>query len=296
MSTAGHLYCHCQPGFSGAHCENQLRCPWPCQNGGTCDQSKPYQFSCHCPPHFTGRYCENKLPSSGPPSCPYLQCGQHSQDRVCDDQCNNHECQWDGGDCSLNWQKPWENCTASIPCWDRFKNRQCDKECDNPGCLFDGFECQDLSPCKYVTLVYILSLHLQLPTKSKHVLKPHHSKVLLCFFRYDRYCADHYGDGICDRSCYTEECGWDGLDCSGDTPANKITGTLVIVVRLQPKELLGDIRGFLRSLGALLHTNLQVKRDENKKLMVYPYFGVEEFGRHGQRSRSKRELEREVIG
>ena len=171
MSTTGHLYCQCQQGFSGVRCENQLRCPWPCQNGGTCDPSK-YQLSCRCPPHFTGRYCENKLPSSGPPSCPYLQCEQHSGDRVCDDQCNNHECQWDGGDCSLNWQKPWENCTASIPCWDRFKNRQCDKECDNPGCLFDGFECQDLSPCKYVTHIYILLLHLLSTTKSKHVLKP----------------------------------------------------------------------------------------------------------------------------
>lgn len=74
-------------------------------------------------------------------------------------------------------------------------------------------------------------------------------------------------------------------------------GTLVIVVRLQPKELLGDLRGFLRSLGALLHTNLRVKLDENKKPMVYAYYGLEEeHGQHLQRSRSKREMEREVIG
>lgn len=74
-------------------------------------------------------------------------------------------------------------------------------------------------------------------------------------------------------------------------------GTLVIVVRLQPKELIGDLSGFLRSLGALLHTNLQVKLDENKEPMVYPYYGVEEEqGRLIQRRRSKRELEREVIG
>lgn len=72
---------------------------------------------------------------------------------------------------------------------------------------------------------------------------------------------------------------------------------MVIVVRLQPEELLGDLRGFLRSLGALLHTNLQVKLDDKKKPMVYPYYGVdEEHGRHVQRSRSKRELQREVIG
>lgn len=74
-------------------------------------------------------------------------------------------------------------------------------------------------------------------------------------------------------------------------------GTLLIVVRLQPKELLGDLRGFLRSLGALLHTNLQVKLDKSKKPMVYPYFGVEEdHGHQLRRSRSKRELEKEVIG
>ncbi len=119
--------------------------------------------------------------------------------------------------------------------------------------------------------------------------------LVLCVFRYDKYCADHYGNGICDQSCYTEACGWDGLDCSADTPPKVLDGTLVIVVRLQPKELLGDLRGFLRSLGALLHTNVQVKLNETNQPMVYPYYGEEvEHGR--QRSRSKRELEREVIG
>lgn len=74
-------------------------------------------------------------------------------------------------------------------------------------------------------------------------------------------------------------------------------GTLLIVVRLQPKELLGDLKGFLRSLGALLHTNLQVKLDADMKPMVFPYYGVEEDHGHQLRgSRSKRELEKEVIG
>lgn len=118
----------------------------------------------------------------------------------------------------------------------------------------------------------------------------------MCIFRYDKYCADHFGNGNCDLSCYTEACGWDGLDCSGDTPPKVIDGTLVIVVRLQPKELLGDLRGFLRSLGALLHTNMQVKLDANKKPMVYPYYGEEHRRQTQRRRRSKRELEREVIG
>lgn len=124
--------------------------------------------------------------------------------------------------------------------------------------------------------------------------RPH---FVLNRFRYEKYCADHYGNGICDGSCNTEACGWDGLDCASNTPAKIVPGTLVIVVQLQPKELLVDLTGFIRFLGALLHTNLQVKVDENKKPMVYPYFGAEEdHGHQARRSRSKREVEKEVIG
>lgn len=116
------------------------------------------------------------------------------------------------------------------------------------------------------------------------------------FFRYDKYCADHYGNNHCDLSCNTEACGWDGLDCS-DTPAKLANGTLIIVVRLQPEELLGDITGFLRALGALLHTNLKVKLDSNNQPMLYPYYKEqEEGGRNVKSNRSKRELEKEVIG
>lgn len=120
---------------------------------------------------------------------------------------------------------------------------------------------------------------------------------MLCVLRYENYCADHYGNEICDQSCYTEACGWDGLDCSAHTPPNVLPGILMIVVWLQPEELLGDLTGFLRALGALLHTNLLVKLDENKNPMVYPYFGPEDDDEHILRkSRSKRELEKEVIG
>lgn len=78
-------------------------------------------------------------------------------------------------------------------------------------------------------------------------------------------------------------------------------GTLVIVVLLQPEELMGDMRGFLRSLGTLLHTNLRVKMDDQQKPMLYPYYGLEhDDGNEGQPStmtlRGKRELDKEVIG
>lgn len=78
-------------------------------------------------------------------------------------------------------------------------------------------------------------------------------------------------------------------------------GTLVLVVLLQPEELLGDLRGFLRSLGALLHTNLRVKMDAQNRPMVYPYYGPEpgEGGGGGGatlKRRARRELRKEVIG
>uniref|UniRef100_A0A673W043 Notch receptor 2 n=1 Tax=Salmo trutta TaxID=8032 RepID=A0A673W043_SALTR len=268
----GRPHCRCQPGFSGPRCETVHSCQnRPCLNGGTCMKDPHYQYSCHCPAHFSGRHCENVIfdPSpSTPASCPYVECEQHSGDKVCDPQCNSHECQWDGGDCSLHWRQPWVNCTAPVACWELFRNGRCDPECDNSGCLFDSFECQESAQS---------------------------------YCKYDKYCAAHYANKICDKGCNTEACGWDGLDCSGDTPAEVADGTLVIVVLLQPEELMGDMRGFLRSLGTLLHTNLRVKMDDQQKPMLYPYYGLEhDDGNEGQPStmmlRGKRELDKEVIG
>lgn len=197
-----------------------------------------------------------------------MECEQRAGDKVCDPQCKNSECKWDGGDCSLHWKKIWENCKASVPCSDLFRNGKCDPECNNAGCLFDSFECQ------------------KPPAKGT------------C--RYDKYCADHYDNGHCNQGCNTEECGWDGLDCVTDTSPKLADGTLVIVVLLQPKELLDDIRGFLRSLGTILHTNLRLKQDDQQKPMVYPYYGNEKDnlkdGVATMKQRGKRELGREVIG
>ena len=115
--------------------------------------------------------------------------------------------------------------------------------------------------------------------------------------RYDKYCADHYANGHCNQGCNTEECGWDGLDCSGDVLPQVADGTLVLVVLLQPEELLGDLRGFLRSLGTLLHTNLRVKMDAQQKPMVYPYYGPEPIDAAASfKHRARRELRKEVIG
>lgn len=109
---------------------------------------------------------------------------------------------------------------------------------------------------------------------------------------------DHYDNDYCNQGCNNEECGWDGLDCSRDTPPQLADGTLVIVVLLQPAELEEDMKGFLRSLGTLLHTNLRVKLDENEKPMVYPYYRNEQQAHSGSANmkRGKREQDREVVG
>uniref|UniRef100_A0A672LG93 Neurogenic locus notch homolog protein 2-like n=1 Tax=Sinocyclocheilus grahami TaxID=75366 RepID=A0A672LG93_SINGR len=260
----GRPQCRCPKGFTGPHCESITnRCM--CQNGGRCMPDDSNKFSCQCPPGFSGPTCQTYKPS-----CPYLECEQRAGDKVCDPQCRTPECEWDGGDCTLHWDKPWKNCTASVPCWELFHNGRCDPECDNAGCLFDSFECQKGSSTGPSTC------------------------------KYDRYCADHYANGHCNQGCNTEACGWDGLDCATDTPPKLADGTLVIVVLLQPEELLGDLKGFLRSLGTLLHTNLRLKLDEHKRPMVYPYYGNEEDEIQNNiatmKQRGKRELEREVIG
>lgn len=149
QGSGGNPQCHCPPGFGGGRCEIVQNCP--CHNGGLCvpDPQNRHQVTCRCPPPFQGRHCERlaSLPTpSARPSCPYVQCEQTAGDGVCDPQCKNQECSWDGGDCSLHWPKPWENCTANVHCWDLFGNERCDPECDNAGCLFDNFECQGTSP------------------------------------------------------------------------------------------------------------------------------------------------------
>lgn len=91
------------------------------------------------------------------------------------------------------------------------------------------------------------------------------------------------------------------MDCSNDKSPKLAEGTLVIVVLLQPKELLGDMKGFLRSLGILLHTNLRLKLDDQQEPMVFPYYGTEDEddlhpGNPSKKRLGKREVEKEVIG
>lgn len=144
----GRPQCQCLTGFTGQHCESSTkRCM--CQNGGTCMPDDSNKLSCRCPPGFSGPTCQTIEPS-----CPYLECKERAGDKVCDPQCKNPECEWDGGDCTLHWDNPWKNCLTPEPCWNLFHNGRCDPQCNNAGCLFDGFECQNrtsTNTCKYVS-------------------------------------------------------------------------------------------------------------------------------------------------
>ncbi|XP_071842854.1 uncharacterized protein [Apostichopus japonicus] len=63
-------YCICPEGFTGPHCEEELRdCNPPCLNGGSCDM---LQQSCICPSTWTGTACQD--PAQPMPPCSSDSC------------------------------------------------------------------------------------------------------------------------------------------------------------------------------------------------------------------------------
>uniref|UniRef100_A0A1A7Y6I2 Delta-like protein n=2 Tax=Iconisemion striatum TaxID=60296 RepID=A0A1A7Y6I2_9TELE len=251
--------CVCLSSFTGPECQYPTNSPCnssPCYNGGTCEYTSEAPFyHCICPTNFNGLRCHildynfpGGLGQTIPPptdvmvACEIPQCKEHKHNKYCDVLCNNHACGWDNGDCSLNFDDPWKNCSASLQCWRYFNNGKCDSQCDNAGCLYDGFDCQNLEG--------------------------------QCNPLYDQYCKDHYADGHCDQGCNNAECEWDGLDCA-NMPEKIAVGQLVLVVHITPEHLLNNSFGFLRELSRVLRTNVIFRKDTKGELMVYPYYGNE---------------------
>ncbi|KAA0719726.1 Neurogenic locus notch -like protein 1 [Triplophysa tibetana] len=265
---SGHLSprCLCPPGFSGHECQMRMDSACltnPCYNGGTCQSinDAPF-FRCSCPVNFNGLLCHildysfnggQGRDIAPPPEveirCEIPQCEGRGGNAICDTQCNNHACGWDGGDCSLNFDDPWQNCSAALQCWRYFNDGKCDEQCANAGCLYDGFDCQRLEG--------------------------------QCNPLYDQYCEDHYADGHCDQGCNNAECKWDGLDCAEDVPKKLAVGSLVLVVHIPPDDLRNRSSSFLRELSGLLHTNVVFRRDANGEPLIFPYYGNEhELSKH----------------
>uniref|UniRef100_A0AAY4DVP4 Neurogenic locus notch homolog protein 1 n=1 Tax=Denticeps clupeoides TaxID=299321 RepID=A0AAY4DVP4_9TELE len=253
--------CICPAAYTGPECQYPANSPChgkPCYNGGTCQDAPEAPFyHCFCPPHFNGLLCHildfgfpgglGRDVTPAPElevSCELPECGGLAGNQFCDSQCNNHACDWDGGDCSLNFDAPWQNCSAALQCWRYFNNDRCDEQCNNAGCLYDGFDCQNTE---------------------EH-----------CNPLYDQYCKDHYADGHCDQGCNNAECEWDGLDCANNQPEKLAVGWLVLVVLVHPDQLRSNSSSFLRELSRVLHTNVVFRRDAQGELMIYPYYGNEQ--------------------
>uniref|UniRef100_A0AAR2IKU9 Neurogenic locus notch homolog protein 1 n=1 Tax=Pygocentrus nattereri TaxID=42514 RepID=A0AAR2IKU9_PYGNA len=250
--------CMCSVGFTGPECQYPSNGPCtsnPCYNGGTCEPSAeaPY-FHCVCPADFNGLLCHildygfaggfGRDITPAPEveaSCEVVECEAKKGNKECDTACNSHACDWDGGDCSLNFRDPWKNCSAALQCWRYFNNGKCDEQCHSAGCLYDGFDCQ----------------------RSGGECNP----------LYDQYCKDHYADGHCDQGCNNAECEWDGLDCAENVPEKRAAGHLVLVVHLPPEQLRNNSSAFLRELSRVLHTNIVFRLDIRGELMIYPYYG-----------------------
>ncbi|XP_032993593.1 neurogenic locus notch homolog protein 1 isoform X2 [Lacerta agilis] len=265
ISTQKSSRCLCPLGFSGAACQFSSGSPChssPCYNGGTCQPAKePPHYRCNCPARFNGLNChildydftgglgQNITPPLLEEKCEIPVCASHAGNKICDAQCNNHACGWDGGDCSLNFNDPWKNCSQSLQCWDYFNNGHCDTQCNNTGCLYDGFDCQKMEG--------------------------------QCNPLYDQYCKDHFSDGHCDQGCNNAECEWDGLDCANNVPEKLADGTLVVVVLTTPENLKNNSLNFLRELSRILHTNVVFKKDDKGEYMIFPYYGKpEELKKH----------------
>uniref|UniRef100_A0A8C3TEB6 Neurogenic locus notch homolog protein 1 n=1 Tax=Chelydra serpentina TaxID=8475 RepID=A0A8C3TEB6_CHESE len=258
--------CMCDPAFTGPDCQYPVSSPCnsnPCYNGGTCeyfsDASPHYQ--CNCPANFNGLYChildfdfrggvgQDITPPQIEEKCEISVCAGLAGNKICNGKCNNHACGWDGGDCSLNFNDPWKNCSQSLQCWKYFNDGKCDSQCNNAGCLYDGFDCQKVEG--------------------------------QCNPLYDQYCKDHFSDGHCDQGCNNAECEWDGLDCANNMPEKLADGTLVVVVLITPENLKNNSFNFLRELSRVLHTNVVFKKNPKGEYMIFPYYGVMLAGRGG---------------
>lgn len=142
--------CLCLGAFTGPECQFPAGSPCvggnPCYNQGSCEPTAESPFyRCLCPAKFNGLLCHILDYSFGgglgldipPPqieeACALPECREEAGNKVCSLACNNHACGWDGGDCSLNFNDPWQNCSQSLQCWKYFSNGRCDSQCSSAG-------------------------------------------------------------------------------------------------------------------------------------------------------------------
>ena len=57
----GQPKCECKLGFTGGHCECDLKADRSCQNGIICMNQEADGYRCECYPGFTGMFCETNI-------------------------------------------------------------------------------------------------------------------------------------------------------------------------------------------------------------------------------------------
>ena len=233
----------------------------PCQHGQCSDLATGYE--CSCDAEWRGKDCEiydkaspggtdrtieifrNSKDPAELQKCIMYQCSKKEGDNRCDEECNTHTCNFDGGDCRTGLN-PWKHCNVTLPtgenCWDVFKDGKCNYACNNKACFFDGNDCDK-------------------------------SNYHQCDKHYDTFCSDHYGDGRCDEKCNTAACGWDGLDCDKSTESHKIIpGSLHVVLSVSKDQFTPEKqRRFVRYLSLVMRTNFKIKTDDNGHPLIFEY-------------------------
>merc|ERR1711981_266560 len=195
-------------------------------DGGDCcgdDVNEQYCSTCEClDDGATEGSTEGSSedPTGGPTEPPMDECGapQWFGDTYCDDENNNPECGFDGGDCCQEdpndgWDNYCEFCDClemeatteppmgecAIPHW--FGDNYCDDENNTPECGFDGGDCcgddVNTSYCSECEC-FDFPETTQAPDGSNCEI-PH-----------------WFGDSYCDDENNNADCGFDGGDCCGD--------------------------------------------------------------------------------
>lgn len=150
-------------------------------------------------------------------------------DLFCDEDCNNAQCNSDGGDCE-------EECSWN--CLDRWLGDGfCDDECNNAECNYDRGDCvgvpaSDGDSSDSTRLTYGSAAGPCAPGCDDRALGDlfcdEECNSANCFFdfgdcapfrqRCAANCQDRWmGDGFCDEECNSAECSWDDGDCEPPT-------------------------------------------------------------------------------
>ncbi|KAB7506967.1 Protein jagged-2, partial [Armadillidium nasatum] len=167
--------CECELNWGGILCDQDLNyCGrYPCQNGGTCENTAPDQYNCTCAEGFSGENCEIVEDPCAPGPCNnggtcmevdggfQCTCAPGWEGNTCKtntNECESSPCQ-NGGTCqdfvngfNCNCTEGWSGSTCQegiISDWFSFhshEGRNCEEninDCESNPCRNDG-ECVDL--------------------------------------------------------------------------------------------------------------------------------------------------------